>query len=150
MGPEESASDHGHSHGHDTTHFPRPHAPDLDPSDPDFLENLHQKYFPDLPADPSKLAWMAPIPSEGSLADRDSPYHPGQDSLAVSQLRFNFMGRLLPPRIARAIPVSKGLHHHGEAPEAAGYTIIELARLARSVVPSQRCLAFQTLGEDTV
>ena len=52
----------------------------------------------------------------------------------------------MPPRIARAVPVSKGLHHHGEAPEAAGYTIPELARLARSKFPSQRCLAFQVLG----
>jgi hypothetical protein len=44
------------------------------------------------------------------------------------------------------MPVSKGLHHHGEAPEAAGYTIPELARLARSAVPGQRCVAFQALG----
>ncbi|KAJ2968219.1 hypothetical protein NUW58_g10266 [Xylaria curta] len=42
--------------------------------------------------------------------------------------------------------MSKGLHHHGEAPEAAGYTIRELARLARSAVPGQRCIAYQTLG----
>jgi RNA polymerase II-associated protein 1 len=42
--------------------------------------------------------------------------------------------------------VTKGLHHHGDAPEAAGYTIPELARLARSAFPAQRCVAFQTLG----
>lgn len=39
-----------------------------------------------------------------------------------------------------------GLHHHADAPEAAGYTIPELARLARSSFPAQRCIAFQTLG----
>jgi len=138
-----------HDHGTDktTTHFPSPRAvPDLDPSDPDFLQHLHDKYFPHLPADPSKLAWMAPIPTVDSPADRDSPYYPGQASLSASQLRFDFRGQLLPPRRARAIPTSKGLHHHGEAPEAAGYTVPELARLARSAVPAQRCLAFQTLG----
>lgn len=130
-----------------TTHFPAaPPVADLNPSDPDFLANLHSKYFPNLPADPSKLAWMAPIPTADSPADRDSPYHPSQDSLPVSALRFDFRGSLLPPRISRSVPVSKGLHHHGEAPEAAGYTIPELARLARSAVPGQRCLAFQTLG----
>ncbi|KAJ4292965.1 hypothetical protein N0V88_005629 [Collariella sp. IMI 366227] len=69
-----------------------------------------------------------------------------KDSLPVSALRFDFRGALLPPRLSRAVPVTKGLHHHGEAPEAAGYTIPELARLARSAVPAQRCLAYQTLG----
>ncbi|KAL2194899.1 RPAP1-like protein [Corynascus similis CBS 632.67] len=129
------------------THFPRPPAvPDLDPSDPDFLETMHKKFFPDLPADPSKLAWMAPVPTPNSAADRESPYYPGQDSLPISALRFDFRGALLPPRVSRRIPVTKGLHHHGEAPEAAGYTIPELARLARSAVPAQRCLAYQTLG----
>ncbi|KAK8100825.1 RNA polymerase II-associated protein RBA50 [Apiospora kogelbergensis] len=121
-------------------------VPDLDPSDPNFLESLHAKYFPNLPADPSKLAWMAPIPTTNSPADFDSPYHPRQSSLPISQLRFDFRGTLLPPRIARAVPVSKGLHHHGEAPEAAGYTVSELGRLTRSAVPGQRCIAYQTLG----
>ncbi|EAQ83294.1 hypothetical protein CHGG_09698 [Chaetomium globosum CBS 148.51] len=129
------------------THFPpAPTVPDLDPSDPNFLENMHQKFFPTLPADPSKLAWMAPLPTPDSAADRESPYYPGQDSLPVSALRFDFRGALVPPRASRLIPVSKGLHHHGEAPEAAGYTVLELARLARSAVASQRCLAYQTLG----
>ncbi len=144
--PPPSASPDNVDTGHDGIHFPSAKVPDLDPSDPDFLENLHGKYFPNLPADPSRLAWMAPVPTEGSPADRDSPYYPGQSSLPVSQLRFDFRGRLLPPRLSRAIPSTRGLHHHGEAPEAAGYTVAELARLARSVVPAQRCLAFQTLG----
>ncbi|CAC9890791.1 unnamed protein product [Aureobasidium pullulans] len=88
-----------------TIHFPRPpQPPSLDPSDPNFLEDLHEKYFPDLPADPEKLD------------------------------------------LAAEIPVTMGLHHHGNAPDAAGYTIPELAMLARSSVPAQRCVAFQTLG----
>ncbi|KAL1900511.1 hypothetical protein Sste5346_002232 [Sporothrix stenoceras] len=142
--------DHDHDHAHDgpgAVHFPHaPAVPDLDPNDPDFLQNLHTKYFPNLPADPARLAWMAPLPTADSPADRESPYYPGQESLAVSQLRFDFRGRLIPPRASREIPVTKGLHHHGVAPEAAGYTIGELARLARSAVPSQRCVAFQLLG----
>jgi hypothetical protein len=128
-------------------HFPAaPTAPDLDPSDPSFLESLHTKYFPSLPADPLKLAWMAPVPTHGSPADQGSPYYPGQKALPASALRFDFRGALLPPRIARSVPTTVGLHHHGEAPEAAGYTIPELARLARSEFPAQRCIAFQTLG----
>jgi hypothetical protein len=128
-------------------HFPSaPPVADLDPSDPSFLKNLHNKYFPDLPNDPSKLAWMAPIPTHGSVADQESPYYPAHEALPASALRFDFRGGLLPPRIARAMPITKGLHHHGEAPEAAGYTVPELARLARSAYPAQRCIAFQTLG----
>jgi len=139
--------DHAYAHNSNATHFPTaPSLPDLNPSDPNFLENLHKKYFPSLPADPSKLAWMAPIPTEGSIADQESPYYPGQNTLPVSALRFDFRGALLPPSTSRRIPMSKGLHHHGEAPEAAGYTIPELARLARSAVPGQRCIAYQTLG----
>lgn len=129
-----------------STHFPTPpKLPDLDPSDPNFLSNLHEKYFPDLPADPSKLAWMAPVPTKDSPADQDSPYYPHPE-IAVSALRFDFRGRFLSPRMSRSIPSTRGLHHHGIAPEAAGYTIEELARLARSAVPAQRCMAFQTLG----
>lgn len=129
-----------------STHFPvPPRLPDLDPSDPNFLETLHSKYFPDLPADPSKLAWMAPLPSMDSPADKDSSYYPHPE-ISLTALRFDFRGRFLSPRVSRSVPSSKGLHHHGEAPEAAGYTIGELARLARSAVPAQRCVAFQTLG----
>jgi hypothetical protein len=130
-----------------TLHFPTAtQAPELDPSDPSFLENLHTKYFPSLPADPSKLAWMAPIPTPFSPADQESPYYPSATTLPASALRFDFRGGLLPPRISRAVPSTKGLHHHGEAPEAAGYTVPELARLSRSTFPAQRCIAFQTLG----
>lgn len=129
-----------------STHFPAaPRVADLDPNDPNFLESLHEKYFPDLPADPSKLAWMAPVPSEHSTADQDSPYYPHPE-IAVSALRFDFRGRFLSPRVSRSISSAVGLHHHGEAPEAAGYTVAEMARLARSAVPAQRCIAFQTLG----
>ncbi|KAI9778372.1 MAG: hypothetical protein M1816_004130 [Peltula sp. TS41687] len=130
-------------------HFPAPPstttnpAPLLDPSSPDFLDQLHSKYFPSLPTDPTKLAWMTPAPTDD---DADSPYSPNLPSVPPSAIRFDFRGLLLPPRTARAIPTSKGLHHHGDAPEAAGYTIPELARLARSAFPAQRCMAFQTLG----
>ncbi|KAJ2973389.1 hypothetical protein NUW58_g8949 [Xylaria curta] len=36
----------------ESAHWPRaPQPADLDPSDPNFLQNLHEKYFPSLPAD---------------------------------------------------------------------------------------------------
>lgn len=128
-------------------HFPRPLAPpELDPNDPNFLQDLHDKYFPDLKTDPESLSWAAPLPTPGSAADKQSPYHPSLRSLDAKDIRFGFNGAIIPPNAAREMPVSLGLHHHGEAPEAAGYTIPELALLARSKVPAQRCMAFQTLG----
>ncbi|KAF2219969.1 RPAP1-like protein [Elsinoe ampelina] len=124
----------------DSIHFPRPkQPPELDPSSASFLEDLHQKYFPSLPADPDKLEWMRP-------ATGPSSYSPSQTGLDPKDIRFSFSGALIPPSTAAEIPVTAGLHHHGEAPDAAGYTIPELARLARSTLPSQRCIAYQTLG----
>ncbi|KAL1602711.1 hypothetical protein SLS60_006132 [Paraconiothyrium brasiliense] len=124
-------------------HFPRPtQPPDLDPNDNAFLQNLHEKYFPNLAYDPSTLSWMTPI----DPADTDSPYHPSHQAFNARDLRFDFKGALLAPSAAREIPVDQGLHHHADAPEAAGYTIAELAIMARSSVAAQRCVAFQTLG----
>jgi hypothetical protein len=79
-------------------------------------------------------------------SDTSSPYHPSQTALNATELRFDFKGTLLPPSVARSIPSDRGLHHHADAPEAAGYTIPELAVLSRSAVPAQRCMAYQTLG----
>ena len=124
-------------------HFPTPpQPPDLDPNDPAFLENLHEKYFPNLAYNPSSLSWMTPIDPE----DKSSPYHPSQTALNATELRFDFKGALLAPSVARAIPSDRGLHNHAAAPEAAGYTIPELAILSRSAVAAQRCMAYQTLG----
>ncbi|KAF3004921.1 hypothetical protein E8E13_006968 [Curvularia kusanoi] len=135
-----------HTHGEEATgslHFPpTPQPPDLDPNDPDFLKNMHAKYFPSLPYNPSTVEWMKPV----DPTDKSSPYHPSQTALNASELRFDFKGTLLAPSIAREIPTNRGLHHHADAPEAAGYTIPELAVTARSAVPAQRCMAYQTLG----
>ncbi|KAL9000859.1 MAG: hypothetical protein Q9169_000614 [Polycauliona sp. 2 TL-2023] len=123
-------------------HFPRPPTPPaLDPEDPEFLSKLHSTYFPSLPSNPKALSWMQPpVPGESEA------YSPSLDNLLPSAVRFDFRGRLLPPRLASQIAPTKGLHHHGTAPEAAGYTIPELAHLSRSSFPSQRCIAYQTLG----
>lgn len=129
------------AHSHDTIHFPTPsQPPSLDPTSTTFLNDLHEKYFPSLPADPSKLEWMRVRKTDKAA------YSPAASSLNPNEIRFSFDGTLLAPKTSAAIPVSEGLHHHGLAPEAAGYTIPELALLSRSTYPAQRCIAFQTLG----
>lgn len=126
-------------------HTSLPSPPSLDPDSPNFLSLLRETYFPSLPATPQSLSWLAPTPNTTD-ENSSSSYSPYLDSLPASSLRFDFKGHLLPPRLAAQIPTTKGLHHHGDAPDAAGYTIPELARLARSAFPAQRCIAFQTLG----
>lgn len=142
---EEGPSDHAsHVAPGVSVHFPRPNkpAPALDPSDPDFLANLHSNYFAELPSDSSKLSWMQPVSKE----EDESEYHPSQQSLSISSLRFDFKGNLVPPSTSRQLSAQLGLHHHADAPAAAGYSIPELAHLARSSFASQKCMALQTLG----
>lgn len=115
----------------------------LDPSDPNFLADLKAHYFPDTPHDPSTLEWLQDPTSEEL---QDSDYNPDNPSFPPSSIRFSFTGRLIPPRESLAIDVRQGLHHHGDSPASAGYTVPELALLARSTLPAQRCIAFQVLG----
>lgn len=87
------------------------------------------------------MAWMKPVTEE-----EENEYNPNLDSLTPSQLRFDFKGNLISPTKSANIPSNIGLHHHGDAPGAAGYSILELSHLARSTNQGQRCLAIQTLG----
>ncbi|KTW27672.1 hypothetical protein T552_02112 [Pneumocystis carinii B80] len=123
-------------------HFPTAPFDELDPSSPDFFKQLHSKYFPDLPVDPSKLAWMmAPTKDEDEM-----DYHESMSEIAPESIRFDFNANILSPRISREVPMYIGLHHHANAPLAAGYSIPELVHLSRSTFPAQRCIAILILG----
>lgn len=124
-------------------HFPKPVSDkdeDLDLDDPNFFDKLHDKYYPDLPKETSKLSWMTtPVPQN---------VHTTYES--VSDIRFDFQGNIveLPDteESINKIPTYLGLHHHSDNPNLAGYTLPELAHLSRSVVPGQRCISIKTLG----
>lgn len=146
--PSQPQNEHEPSISTSTVHFPAPprnpadYKP-LDPNDPNFLKDLHDTYFPDLPYDPSKLTWLTdPTPTE----EESSPYNPDKAGYVPSSLRFSFVGTLITPSDSLDIPTTAGLHHHGDAPSSAGYTIPELALLERSTLPNQRCIAYQVLG----
>lgn len=115
----------------------------LDSNDPSFLSDLKSQYFPEMAHDPSSLSWLQD-PTEAE--EQESLYNPERDSFPPSALRFGFNGRLIPPKESLEIDVKQGLHHHGDAPSSAGYTIPELSLLARSSLPNQRCMAYQVLG----
>ncbi|KAL5337530.1 RPAP1-like protein [Aspergillus crustosus] len=138
-----------------SVHFPTPPPratpmPTLDPSSPDFLSNLQSHYFPNISHEPSTLSWLQPPSSEPDEpgAPPSSAYHPGSSAEAVhpASLRFSLVGTVLSPSTSLSLPTTLGLHHHGNDPQAAGYTIPELAILSRSTFPAQRCIAWQVLG----
>lgn len=129
-------------------HFPLPPRSGddfvpLDSSNPSFLSDLRSHYFPNTPHDPSSLDWLQDPTEE---ENQESLYNPDKESFLSSALRFGFNGRLIPPTESLEIDVKQGLHHHGDAPSSAGYTIPELSLLARSSLPNQRCMAYQILG----
>jgi hypothetical protein len=134
-------------------HFPTPPPrqnpmPNLDPSSPSFLADLQTHYFPNTPHDHSSLSWLQAPSRDPDDPDAASPYHPASSASAVSpsSLRFSLTGTVLSPSTSLSLPTSLGLHHHAQDPEAAGYTIPELAILSRSTVPAQRCIAWQVIG----
>ena len=78
-----------------------------------------------------KVAWQGELP----------PLQPGQ--LAGLSARFGFDGSLL--AADREVPVTAGLHHHGEEPERAGYSLEEMMILCRSTNSRQRQLGLELL-----
>lgn len=134
----------------DRFHFPTPKKamPTLDPSSNTFLSDLKTHYFPEITHDPSSLSWLQPPSSSEEDPESTSAYHPASNaiSLAPSAIRFSLRGTILAPETSLSLPTSLGLHHHGDDPQAAGYTIPELAILSRSTFPAQRCIAWQVLG----
>ncbi|KAK9533712.1 hypothetical protein VZT92_008813 [Zoarces viviparus] len=83
--------------------------------------------------EPEKLEWM-----------RDLPAPRRKGTKKAMQARFDFAGTLVPP--TEDLPTHLGLHHHGEEPERAGYSLQELFLLSRSQLIQQRSLALGTLA----
>ncbi|KAJ3368468.1 RNA polymerase II associated protein 1 [Kappamyces sp. JEL0680] len=85
---------------------------------------------PSLDLESEKLLWTQ-VSADPALMDSTS-----------KQLRFDFNGDI----IAKEKESFSGLYHHGDDPEKAGYTVPELAHLAKSTVPSQRSVSLTTLA----
>ncbi|KAL3049240.1 hypothetical protein OYC64_008664 [Pagothenia borchgrevinki] len=84
-------------------------------------------------AEPEKLEWMKDLPA---------PRRKGTKK--AMQARFDFAGTVIPP--TQDLPTHLGLHHHGEEPDRAGYSLQELFLLSRSQLIQQRTLAISTLA----
>ncbi|XP_043999307.1 RNA polymerase II-associated protein 1 [Gambusia affinis] len=83
--------------------------------------------------EPEKLEWMRDLPSPRKKGTKKA-----------MQARFDFTGTLIPP--SEDLPTHLGLHHHGDEPERAGYSLQELFLLSRSQLIQQRTLALNTLA----
>ena len=81
-------------------------------------------------AEPSKLAWTLPVPYS-----------------TASKVRFDLQGNALSSAQQHDLPVSNGLHHHGDSPDLAGYTLDEVLLLCRSSVPMQRISMLHLLAK---
>ncbi|PVF93064.1 hypothetical protein CPB86DRAFT_743265 [Serendipita vermifera] len=103
-------------------------------------ESLREKYFPNEPP-PSQnptLAWLMPT-DEGKAMEA-----PSTSSSEI--IRYDLQGRPIPPHLTKQLPVYLGLHHHGDSPSDAGYTLDELLMLSHSTLPAQRATMLQVLA----
>ncbi|KAF8550542.1 hypothetical protein OG21DRAFT_395863 [Imleria badia] len=85
-------------------------------------EYIRRRYFPNIPANDTSLAWM-----EASSAETIDPSAP----------RFDLHGAPISASLSASLPSHLGLHHHAEGSRA-GYTIDDIFLLARSTLPAQR------------
>ena len=85
-------------------------------------EYIRRRYFPDVPANDTSLAWM-----EASSPETADPSTP----------RFDLHGAPIPSSLSASLPSHLGLHHHADGSRA-GYIIDDIFLLARSTVPAQR------------
>ncbi|KAJ3242793.1 RNA polymerase II associated protein 1 [Chytriomyces hyalinus] len=98
------------------------------------LHDSQPELVPPPPSEQSKMQWTTPI-SEDELSKSNLS--------AGTELRFSFSGDVMDMEVD--IPHHLGLHHHGDDPGRAGYTIKELVYLSRSAVPSQRAICTKAL-----
>ena len=96
-----------------------------------------------------KMEWMgeaeaeAPEPPDAGDGKRtaEEAIEAATRKLGMHHVRFDLQGKVVDAARAEAIGVREGLHHHGDAPAAPGYTLAELTHLSRSAVPAQRAQA---------
>ena len=121
---------------------PSKKLPDDTLDDPSFDTHLRMFFPPTTTTSIPQPEWTLPIhPAEEtfySITDNSSP--------EPSTMRFDFNGKYIPSDTSRSLPTLLGLHHHSLDPGAAGYMLSELSILARSIQPSQKCIALKIIG----
>jgi hypothetical protein len=101
-------------------------------------------------ADSSALALLRAVMGGGgggaARADGATTVELPADPSAL-RLRFDLSGSAVAGGAASDAAAAAGLAHHGGAPGAAGYTLVDLLGLTRSTVEGQRLLALRALAQ---
>lgn len=95
-------------------------------------EDIRRRFFPHVPQGDPSLEWIEGVASSSAGNSKE--------------IRYDFSGLPIPPSKQSTLPSHLGLHHHGENPERAGYTLEDLYTLSRSSVRSQRASALGILA----
>lgn len=131
-----------------------PHVEKVDEEKEDLLQ-MKKQYFADVPMENDKLAWMdnrfltPEIRKQEAqrlkeLEEENNESEASEVEKVYRKVRFDLQGRIIDNTVD--VPRHKGLHHHGDEPEKAGYTLAELFYLVRSQVPSQRSMVLITIA----
>ncbi len=102
-------------------------------------------------ATPSTAEWMQDPPEEPTQAPIKAAELDATNLLKllekspVADFRFDLSGSRMDAHAQRTAPIWAGLHHHGDEPQRAGYSIAELMHLSRSSMPSQSAMALSIL-----
>ncbi|KAI7856408.1 hypothetical protein BDC45DRAFT_503865 [Circinella umbellata] len=109
---------------------------------------MKERYFADVPTEYEKLAWMDSRFDQSQQQqllqeeeEKEKTTH--KEDKMYRRIRFDFQGQPIDPK--KDVPVHQGLHHHGDEPDKAGYTLAELFYLVRSQVAPQRTMVLNTL-----
>lgn len=98
------------------------------------------------PDERAKHEWMTSVSTPAVPSPAAKTPLTRKAKLEASTERFGFDGQRIATD-AGAIPTHSGLFHHGDEPDAAGYTMPELVHLARSTVASQRAMALTLIAK---
>ncbi|KAI9489772.1 hypothetical protein BDB00DRAFT_769968 [Zychaea mexicana] len=108
---------------------------------------MKERYFADVPTEYEKLAWMDSrfdVNPKNPQEQEQEGQETSEEDKMYRRLRFDFQGKPVDPNAD--LPVHQGLHHHGDEPDKAGYTLAELFYLVRSQVAPQRTMVLNTLA----
>ncbi|KAF1322958.1 Rna polymerase ii-associated protein 1, partial [Globisporangium splendens] len=106
------------------------------------------------PEERAKHEWMQAVPDSSASATpssasnkSDAKVNARKEKLTATTERFDFNGDRIVSGGGGGVQhaTHSGLFHHGDDPDAAGYTMGELIHLARSTVSSQRAMALTTI-----
>lgn len=100
-------------------------------------ESLKQGWFKITQVEEDKLKWMTPLDENSDKT---------KDTTRGKEARFDFEGCIVLDS-SKDEDTRLGLHHHGEEPGRAGYSLGELLTLIESSFPQQKSIGLITIGK---